>query len=117
MRSASSELTSGSTGDPKIYMHTHNTQLNEARSLNRAMGIGENDPFLAFAPITHRGAYMWGFFQSLAAGAPLIVQRDYVPEQIVARIDAEEVATMFSIPTQAQDFRASPSEPAQADAA
>ncbi|MBT6273707.1 MAG: AMP-binding protein [Chromatiales bacterium] len=96
--------TSGSTGDPKLYMHTHNTQFNEARALNAEMGIGEADAFLGFAPITHRGVFMWGFVQAMAAGAPLVVERVYNPEDIIARIIAERVTSMFAIPTQVIDL-------------
>jgi acyl-CoA synthetase (AMP-forming)/AMP-acid ligase II len=96
--------TSGSTGDPKLYMHTHNTQFNEARILNREMGIGPDDTFLAFAPITHRGVFMWGFMQAMTAGASLIIQRVYNSQEIVARIDAEQATTMFAIPNQVIDL-------------
>ncbi|MGA0595220.1 class I adenylate-forming enzyme family protein [Enterovirga sp. CN4-39] len=96
--------TSGSTGDPKLFMHTQNTQFNEARSLNAAMGLEEEDPFLAFAPITHRGALMWGLVQAIAAGAPLILQREYNPDAIVELIEREQVATFFAIPNQLVDF-------------
>lgn len=96
--------TSGSTGEPKLFMHTQNTQFNESRTLNRVMGIGEDDPFLVFAPITHRGALMWGFVQALGAGAPMILQREYHPEAIVEVIERERVATFFAIPNQLVDF-------------
>lgn len=92
--------TSGSTGAPKLYMHTQNTQFNEARALNAEMGISEADTFLAFAPITHRGVFMWGFIQAMATGATLIVERLYNPENIIAQIDAEQVTTLFAISNQ-----------------
>jgi non-ribosomal peptide synthetase component E (peptide arylation enzyme) len=92
--------TSGSTGDPKLFMHTQNTQFNEARWLNREMGLGERDVFLAFAPITHRGVFMWGFVQSVAAGATLVIERTYDPLAIMTSIDRERVTTLFAIPSQ-----------------
>jgi len=96
--------TSGSTGAPKLYMHTHNTQFNEARALNAEMGLDENDAFLAFAPITHRGVFMWGFVQAMAAGCSLVVERSYNPEEIMARIDTERITTLFAIPNQVIDL-------------
>ena len=96
--------TSGSTGAPKLYMHTHNTQFNEARSLNAEMGLGEDDAFLAFAPITHRGVFMWGFVQAMAAGALLVVERNYNPEEIMARIESECISSLFAIPNQVIDL-------------
>lgn len=96
--------TSGSTGDPKLFMHSQNTQFNEARALNAEMGIGEDDCFLAFAPITHRGVFMWGFCQALAAGAPLVLQRVYDPAEIMHAVDRERVTSLFAIPTQIVEF-------------
>lgn len=96
--------TSGSTGDPKLFMHTHNTQFNEARELNRQMGLGEDDVFLAFAPITHRGVFMWGFMQSMAAGAAFVLERLYDPEAVLRQIDRYGVTSLFTIPTQAVDL-------------
>lgn len=52
--------TSGSTGAPKLYLHIQNTQKNEARILNRELGLGAHDRFLPIAPMTHRGALMFG---------------------------------------------------------
>ncbi|WP_342643891.1 class I adenylate-forming enzyme family protein [Rhodoligotrophos ferricapiens] len=96
--------TSGSTGDPKLYMHTQNTQFNEARTLNREMGIDHRDVFLAFAPMTHRGVFMWGFMQALAAGAPLVLERLYDPKVLMRTIDRERVTSLFAIPTQVVDM-------------
>ncbi|MGF7163165.1 non-ribosomal peptide synthetase component E (peptide arylation enzyme) [Rhodoligotrophos appendicifer] len=96
--------TSGSTGDPKLYMHTQNTQFNEARCLVREMGFGPADVFLAFAPITHRGVFMWGFMLSMASGAAIVIQRVYDPVAILKGIDAEKVTSLFAIPTQVVDL-------------
>lgn len=92
--------TSGSTGDPKIFMHTQNTQFNEARFLNHAMGLTGNDFILAYAPMTHRGVFMWGFMQSIAAGAALVIQRTFDPEDMIKRIDRFGVTSFFAIPNQ-----------------
>lgn len=96
--------TSGSTGEPKIFMHTQNTQFNEARMLNRAMGLTEKDSILAFAPITHRGVFMWGFMQCLASGAALVIQREFDPEDMIDRIDRFGVTSIFAIPNQVVDL-------------
>lgn len=92
--------TSGSTGDPKIYMHTQNSQFNEARFLNRAMGLTAADRILVFAPMTHRGGFMWGFMQAMASGATLVIQREFDPADMIDRIVRYGVTSLFAIPNQ-----------------
>lgn len=93
--------TSGSTGDPKLYSHTQNTQFNEAKTLNRLMAIGDKDAFLVCFPMTHRGALMVGLLQSLAAGAKLVILREFDAHAIVRAAQSERVTALFLIPLQA----------------
>lgn len=97
-------VTSGTTGTPKIYMHTVNSQLGEALAFNRELGITADDIFLAIAPLTHRGAVMVGFFMALAAGATLVLLDRYEPSRALDLIARERCTCLFAIPTQAWDL-------------
>lgn len=96
--------TSGSTGAPKLYAHTHNTQLNEARVLNRMFEVTAKDTFLVCFPMTHRGALMFGLLQAMAAGSKLVILREYNAEAIVNAIQKEKVTSFFVIPTQGYEL-------------
>lgn len=97
-------VTSGTTGTPKIYMHTINSQLGEALALNGELGIRADDVFLAMAPLTHRGAVMVGLFMAIAAGATLVVLDRYDPAQALGLLARERCTCAFAIPTQAWDL-------------
>lgn len=96
--------TSGSTGAPKLYLHTQNTQKNEARILNRELGIGEDDRFLPIAPLTHRGALMFGLLTALQAGASLAVLREYKIDEVLRQIESNGITVLMAIPAQVSDL-------------
>lgn len=96
--------TSGSTGAPKLYLHTQNTQKNEARILNRELGIGAHDRFLPIAPLTHRGALMFGLLTALDAAATLAVLREYKADEVLRQIDANGITALMAIPAQVSDL-------------
>lgn len=96
--------TSGSTGAPKLYVHTQNTQKNEALILNREFGLGPGDRFLATAPLTHRGALMFGLLTCLVAGAAMVVLREYRAVDVLREIDAHAITAFMAIPAQVSDL-------------
>jgi non-ribosomal peptide synthetase component E (peptide arylation enzyme) len=96
--------TSGTTGVPKLYMHPTNTQLQEARTLNRELGFSADDVFLAVAPLTHRGSLMYGLFTALAAGATLVLAEEFVPTYVLDLFEREGVTAFMAIPTMALDL-------------
>ncbi|MDP7547647.1 MAG: AMP-binding protein [Alphaproteobacteria bacterium] len=98
--------TSGTTGAPKLYMHTTNSQLQEARMLNRELGFSDEDVFLAVAPLTHRGAMMYGLLTALAAGATLVLADAFVPAEVLELFEGEGVTAFMAIPTLALDLLA-----------
>ena len=91
--------TSGSTGEPKLYAHSQNTQFGEARMMNEVLNLTSDDVFLVMAPMTHRGALMYGLLMALTAGGTLVVARQYKTNEVVRLIDEESVTTFFAIPT------------------
>jgi cyclohexanecarboxylate-CoA ligase len=96
--------TSGSTGAPKLYVHTQNTQKNEALVLNRELGLGPDDRFLATAPLTHRGALMFGLLTCLVAGAAIVLLREYRATDVLREIEAHDITAFMAIPAQVSDL-------------
>jgi non-ribosomal peptide synthetase component E (peptide arylation enzyme) len=91
--------TSGTTGNPKVYVHTVNTQLQEAKRVNKLLGVTGEDVFLAIAPMTHRGALMFGCYTSMVAGAKLVAVKAFEPEAVLDLIERERVSVFMTIPT------------------
>lgn len=98
--------TSGTTGDPKVYMHVQATQVFEARCLVDGLQITADDVMLAAAPLTHRGALMVGLFTSLVAGSTLVLGDARDTGGISALIEGQRVSMFMGIPTIVSDLLA-----------
>ena len=96
--------TSGTTGHPKIYIHTANTQLQEATGINKLLSLDATTVFLAMAPMTHRGALMFGLFTSIAAGAKLVIAEAFQPAEVLSLFATHRVSAFMAIPTQVIDL-------------
>jgi len=96
--------TSGTTGNPKIYIHTAQTQIQEALALNKLLGVGEDSKFLVMAPMTHRGALMFGFFTAIAAGATAVLADAFEPAKVLDIFEKERITHFMAIPTQVVDL-------------
>lgn len=96
--------TSGSTGPPKLYIHRHDTQLSEARVVNQELGLDHTDITLAVAPMTHRGALMFGLITNLVACGTLVIERNYSPAAMLESIYGHSVTAFMAIPTQVVDL-------------
>ena len=65
-------FTSGTTGNPKGVMHSHNTTLAAARILNGDLGLSADDVMLIWLPL----GLNWGYLtlvQSILAGAKAVL--------------------------------------------
>ena len=94
MRSA---FTSGTTGDPKVVLHLHNTTNPAIRFLNRAQEVTSDSTFLVFLPV----GLNWGFFnvmQALFAGCTLVLQDVFNAQQALELIEREHVTHLCCAP-------------------
>ena len=91
-------FTSGTTGDPKAVMHTHNTLLCACSFNNRDYGIGEDSSMLIFLPV----GLNWGFFcsvQTILSGGKIVLMESFDPEKALRLIEAERVTHFGTAPT------------------
>jgi long-chain acyl-CoA synthetase len=97
--------TSGTTGLPKGVMLSHRNILSGRREAMAAPmpwnEWQESDVNLVALPVGHIGGVGWaivGFFN----GAKSIVQRDFIPSQVLDAIEHQGVSKMFFVPTALQ---------------
>ena len=90
-------FTSGTTGNPKGVMHSHNTTLSAARILNGDLGLGPADTMLAWLPV----CLNWGYLtvvQSVLAGARVVLLERFQPRTALDIMERERVTYIPTAP-------------------
>jgi acyl-CoA synthetase (AMP-forming)/AMP-acid ligase II len=90
-------FTSGTTGDPKAVMHTHNTTACACRFQNRDYAIGRDSALLLFLPV----GLNWGFFntlQAIQAGCKLVYIDTFRPQEVLELIESERITHFGTAP-------------------
>lgn len=90
-------FTSGTTGDPKAVVHTHNTTNCALKFLNRDHAVTGDSAFLLFLPV----GLNWGLFQTLQAvmaGCKLVYMEAFKPEEALRLIEQERVTHFATAP-------------------
>lgn len=100
-------FTSGTTGEPKGAMHTHDTLLYDAKALADHIGpdaFGDPMVQLVASPVGHHTGWVWGvLFTVYLAGTGVHVDR-WDPDWGVRVIREEGITTFFGAPTFLQDM-------------
>ena len=65
--------TSGTTGNPKGVLHSHNTIMSEIEAVIGYWGIGHDDVVLMPSPVTHITGYLYALEIAFAAGVKVIL--------------------------------------------
>lgn len=90
-------FTSGTTGNPKGVIHSHNTTLSACRNLNRDMDVSERDVFLIYLPL----GLNWGYLtlvQAVLAGARAVLLDQFSGRAALELIDRERVTFIPTAP-------------------
>jgi acyl-CoA synthetase (AMP-forming)/AMP-acid ligase II len=90
-------FTSGTTGNPKGVMHSHNTTLAAARILNGDLGLSANDVMMIWLPL----GLNWGYLtlvQSVLAGAKGVLLDRFGPAAALNLIERERVTYIPTAP-------------------
>lgn len=97
--------TSGTTGQPKGVMLSHRNILSGRREgLRVRMEWNDwldGDVNLVALPVGHIGGIGWAIVGFLN-GAKTIVQREFIPQQVLAAIEHQRVSRLFVVPTALQ---------------
>lgn len=90
-------FTSGTTGNPKGVIHSHNTTLSTCRTLNGDMQVTERDVFLIYLPL----GLNWGYLtlvQTVLAGARAVLLDQFSGRAALELIDRERVTFIPTAP-------------------
>jgi long-chain acyl-CoA synthetase len=92
--------TSGTTGNPKGAMLTHNGLITNAEVMVETLGFTESDRSLCVLPFFHLFATMFGLLQMMCAGGSTVIVEGKFDEEIACRlIEKHKVTVLLGVPT------------------
>jgi len=92
-------FTSGSTGEPKVVLHTHRALSYKAITLVAAHGLTPADTVLTPAPLSHISGLLSGILIPAAAGMRAVLMERWDPAQAIDAVRREQVTFMAGPPT------------------
>jgi len=90
-------FTSGTTGNPKGVIHSHNTTLSTCRTLNTDMHVTPDEVFLIYLPL----GLNWGYLtlvQAIMAGARAVLLEQFSARAALELIQREHVTYIPTAP-------------------
>lgn len=92
-------FTSGTTGEPKGVMLTHDALIHFARITVEARALGPDDRSYAFVPMTHIFGLGTVLVSSLLAGAQLVMRPQFDPDDLLEALANAGISQLQGPPT------------------
>jgi len=92
-------FTSGTTGRPKGAMTTHGQTLRTFATWAEIVGLRKGDRYLIVNPFFHTFGYKAGILACLMSGATMVPEPVFDVDQVVARIEQEQISVLPGPPT------------------
>jgi HIP---CoA ligase len=92
-------FTSGTTGRPKGAMTTHGQTLRTFATWAEIVGLRNGDRYLIVNPFFHTFGYKAGILACLMSGATMVPEPVFDVDQVVERIEREQISVLPGPPT------------------
>jgi cyclohexanecarboxylate-CoA ligase len=92
-------FTSGTTGEPKGVMHSHNTLYALVRTESEALRLTGDDVVTMGSPMTHQAGFAYCFLMPLMLGATAVYQDAWDPELMLRVVREQRVTFSMGAPT------------------
>lgn len=96
--------TSGTTGEPKGVMHSHNTLYAMNLVQAQVMGLNADTVTCMGSPTTHQAGYTWNLVMPLILGATAVQVNHWNPEEVLDVIETEHVTFFMGAPVFLSDL-------------
>lgn len=97
-------FTTGTTGEPKGVLHTHNTSLAAVQATARCQLLTSDDVFHAVLPVGHTFGYFYGVRLGLAVGGTIVMQSPWDAGAMVRLVERECITHSAGTPTHLMDL-------------
>ena len=108
-------FTSGTTGEPKGVVHSHETMDVGIRAVSEPLGLGRDDVVLMFSPLGHQTGYLYGMCMPLKYGMKLVLQDAWDPATMLRLVGEERVTWTMGTTTFVLDACAAAASHPEAD--
>lgn len=92
-------FTSGTTGDPKGVMHTHNTRCRSALGTINGTRLTYEDAYLIMVPLSHTTALVNAFYASVISGSCGLLLETWNVEEAFKEIERNRATIPIGVPT------------------
>lgn len=107
-------FTSGTTGEPKGVVHSHNTLYSMNKAQADVLGLSDVDVTAMGSPTSHQAGYTWNFVMPLLLGATSVHVDVWDPKLMLGILADERVTFFMGAPTFLSDLiEAQRAEPAE----
>jgi cyclohexanecarboxylate-CoA ligase len=98
------QFTSGTTGEPKGVLHSHNTLYSGARVIDDVYGLGPDDVCFMASTLAHQTGFGYGMVKPLGMGMKVVYQDAWDAEQMLDAVESEGIAWTVSATAFAMDM-------------
>ncbi|MFT7600813.1 MAG: cyclohexanecarboxylate-CoA ligase [Acidimicrobiales bacterium] len=90
------QFTSGTTGEPKGVLHSHNTVYSGGRCISDVYGLTQDDVCFMASTLSHQTGFGYGMTKPLSMGMKIVYQDAWDPEGMLDAIESEGVTWTVS---------------------
>ena len=98
------QFTSGTTGEPKGVLHSHNTIHSGARCIDEVYQLGSEDVCFMASTLAHQTGFGYGMVKPLALGMTIVYQDLWDADQFLDAVEAEKICWTVSATAFAMDI-------------